>query len=239
MKDGAQYAKRVREFYKRLRTVVTTEPPTEATDPLDQLVYAQLSWDAAPANAHKARRKLTEQMIDLNEVRVSTSREIAAVIREFVPNPMECARSISRSLNAIFDRENFVGLARLGEKGRREARQYLESLDGVNSYVSASVLLWSLGAHAIPVNQRLLRGLKKEQLVDPDADAAAVQAFLERHVAASEAKTFCRVMEKLAAQKGAPPPMPKTGKGTSSESQRKKAPAGAGSAGQTKKAARR
>ncbi len=239
MKDGAQYAKRVKEFYKRFRTAVSIEPRTEATDPLDQLMYAQLSWDAAPASAQKARRKLTEQMIDLNEVRVSTSREIAAVIRESVPNPMECARSISRSLNAIFDREHFVSLDRLREKGRREARQYLESLDGVNSYVSASVLLWSLGAHAIPVNHRLLRALRKEELVDPDADAAAVQAFLERHVNASEARTFCVAMEKLAAQKGAPPPSAKPAKGKAGESQRKNTAAGAGAAGRKKKAARR
>ncbi len=223
MKNGSMYAKRVKECYKQLQPTVTTEPPSELSDPIEQLVVAQLGWDALPTTAQRACRKLTEQMIDLNEVRVSTPREIAAVIREFVPNPVECARNISRSLNSVFIRENAVNLGPLRDKGRREAREYLESLDGVNPYVAASVMLWSLGGHAIPVNQRLLRALQKEDLVDPDADVAVVQAFLERNVAAAEARMFCHVMEKLAAQKGSPPATVKASRDqTAPEAERKK-----------------
>jgi endonuclease III len=237
MKNGAEYAKRVKRYYNRMRSSLTAEPTEENTDPLEQLMFAQLSWDATSGNAQKAARKLAEQMTDLNEVRVSTPREIAAVIRDCVPNPMECARAISRSLNSIFQRENLVSLGPLQEKGRREARQYLETLDGVNAHASASVLLWSLGAHAIPVNQRLLRALRKEELVDPDADGPQVQAFLERHVAAAEARTFCRVMEKLASLKGTPPPSEKAAKPQKSGGGRTQA--GAPRAARKKKATRR
>lgn len=232
MKNGAMYGKRVEGYFKKLKGTVSADPKDDTIRPIEQLMIAQLSWDAAPTNAQRAWRSLAEEMIDLNEVRVSTPREIAAVVRDFVPNAMECARGISLSLNGIYRRENTVDLGTLGAKGRREARQYLESLDGVNAYVAASVLLWSLGGHAIPVNQRLLRALRKEDLVDPEADSAVVQAFLERHVSAVDAKVFCQLMEKLAAQKGAPPAPPKTAKDKTVSSK-------TGTTGRKVKAARR
>jgi endonuclease III len=243
MKNGTLYAKRVKTYYRRLRGSAPKEPPPGSTDPLEQLMLAQLSWDASTSAAQKACRNLSEKMIDLNEVRVSTVREIASVIREYVPNPMECARSISRSLNDVFRRENRVSLEVLKDCGRRDARQYLESLNGVNAHAAASVLLWSLGGHAVPVNQRLLRALRKEDLVDPGAGVAEVQAFLERHVAAAEAKTFCLVMEKLAAQKGSPPASGKRAKadGKKAEAKRaaKKTKTGSGATGRKRKTARR
>jgi endonuclease III len=241
MKNGAQYAKLVKRYYNRTRSSVTSAPTEDDSNPLAQLILAQLSWDAAPLNAQKAARRLSEQMIDLNEVRVSTPREISAVIRDCVPNPMECARAISRSLNSIYQRENLLSLDHLEGKGRREARQYLDSLDGVNAHASASVMLWSLSAHAIPVNQRLLRALRKEGLVDPDAEAPVVQAFLERHVAAAEARLFCRVMEKLASQKGAPPPAEKKAKRkrTNKKSKSARAQTSTSRAAKKKTAARR
>ena len=201
MRGGTEYAKRVRQVYERARESVGPRPETEPTDPLEQLVLALLSWEATDTNAAKAYRKLTEKTADLNEVRVSSVREITAIIRELIPDSTECARNLSRALIAIFQRENGVNLDSIREKGRREARQYLESLDGVTPYAAAAVQLWSLGGHAIPVDRRLLEALRREGLVDPEATPDVVQAFLERNIAAAEAKDFCYAMGKFAAGK--------------------------------------
>ena len=56
------------------------------------------------------------------------------------------------------------------------------------------VALWSLGGHGIPIDDRLWQALRDADLVHPSADRGEVQAFLERHVAASEAKAFCILM---------------------------------------------
>ncbi|HUU81913.1 MAG TPA: hypothetical protein VM243_00290 [Phycisphaerae bacterium] len=198
MRGGTQYARRVKKVYKRARDSVGVPPETAPTDPLEQLVVALLGWDTSAGNAAKAYRKLTEKMADLNEVRVSSLREISAVIREFVPDAPDCARNISRALGAIFHRENGVTLDSIRGKGRREARQYLDSLEGVTPYAAASVQLWSLGGHAIPVDRRLLETLRREELVDPEATPEVVQSFLERNIPASEARDFCHVMSKFA-----------------------------------------
>ena len=107
------------------------------------------------------------------------------------------ASALRRALNAIFRKEHAVNLDRLHSLGRREARQYLEDLDGVDACAAASVMLWSLGGHAIPVDQRLLDAMRREELVAPSATVAEVQAFLERNINANDAKTFCLLMQKL------------------------------------------
>jgi len=202
MKDGTRYAKKVKKVFAQLTPAARKHPIPEPTSPIEQLVLAQLAWDSTPTAAARAFKKLKEEMIDLNDVRVSTVREIAIVIRDDHPRANECARNLSKSLHDVFRREHAVTLDSLLNMGRREAKQYLESLDGVNHYVAASLMLWSLGGHAIPVSERLLRALKKEELVAPDAGGAEVQAFLERNISAADGKLFCVAMEKFASQKG-------------------------------------
>ncbi len=83
--------------------------------------------------------------------------------------------------------------------GRRDAKHFLEKLDGVDEFATAAVLLWSLGGHAIPVDDRLLEALRQADLVHPEATRAEVQAFLERNISAAEAKRFCLAMRTFAA----------------------------------------
>ncbi|MCP4250609.1 MAG: hypothetical protein GY778_26500 [bacterium] len=201
MKNGTLYAKRVKRVYKQLQTRDGPSVSEEPSPPVEQLVRALLGWESTPAVADQAFRALFEKMVDFNEVRVATVPEIDIVIRDLVPNSSQCARSISRSLNSIYRREHRVNLDELRDKGRREARHYLESLNGISPFASASVLLWSLGAHAIPVRQGLLEALRSNDLIDPDAGPSEVQGFLERNIAAAEAKRFCLTMEKLVDQK--------------------------------------
>ena len=200
MKNGTLYAKRVKRVYKQLQTRDGPAISEESSPPVEQLVRALLGWESTPADADEAFVALNETMVDLNEVRVATVPEIEVVIRDLIPNSTQCARGISRSLNSIYRREHRVSLDQLRDKGRREARQYLESLNGISPYASASVLLWSLGAHAIPVRQKLLEALRSNNLIDPDAGPSDVQGFLERNIAAVEAKRFCLTMEKLVGQ---------------------------------------
>ncbi len=201
MKNGTHYAKRVKQVYSQLKRSAKDPVEPDAVEPLEQMVLAHLSWEASPTAARRAWKNLDQHMIDLNEIRVSTAQEIASVIREFVPNSTECARAIGRSLNHVYKRESRLSLDSIKAKGVREARQYPDTLDGVSPYVSASVLLWSLGGHAVPVSRRLLIALQKQDLVDQSADLGEVQSFLERHVQASEARAFCLVMDKFATAK--------------------------------------
>jgi hypothetical protein len=47
-------------------------------------------------------------------------------------------------------------------------------------------MLRGLGAHAVPVNQPMLEMLRREEVVDPEADLPTVQGFLERQISVQE-----------------------------------------------------
>ncbi len=79
---------------------------------------------------------------------------------------------------------------------RREARSYLESLAGVDPCSAASVVLYSLGGHAVPVDDDMLKYLRKEELIDPRAEIGEVQGFLERHVPAADAQAFTTLLRR-------------------------------------------
>ncbi len=236
MRRGTEYAKRVRRVYRKHRDGAGRRPETAPTEPLEQLVLALLSWEASDTAAAKAYRKLMVQMADLNEVRVSSVREIAAVILEFIPNSTDCAQNISSALDGIFRRENGISLSLLHGKGRREARQYLDSLEGVTPFAAAAVQLWSLGGHAITVNRRLLEALRRANLVDVEAAVEVVQAFLERNIPADQAKDFCHVMAKFALQKGPRVAPKRDGTGRNKKKAGKKAKKGSAATPKKKRA---
>ena len=136
-------------------------------------------------------------MVDWNEIRVSTAAQVQEAIGLEGDGVRERCRMLIRSLEAIYNRENQVSLDHLKKLPRREARQYLEELDGLSDYAVASVFLWSLGGHAIPVHEALHQALRDQELVHPEADTKTVQAFLERNVPAADAREFTVVIQAL------------------------------------------
>ncbi len=204
MKKGTQYAKKLKEAYGKFRGLSAPQVAPESLPPIDQLILAALSESTTIANAKLALTQIRENMVDYNELRVSTPAEIEASTNPHIPNGIERGQQLVELLNAIFKKEYSVSLDHLGSMGIREVKAYFESLEGITPYITASVLLWSLGGHAIPINTPTLEFLKDQDLVDPDATGAEVQAFLERHVSAADSKSFCLDLEAYMAANPAP-----------------------------------
>ena len=195
MKDGTRYASTFKRAYAKLRQSAATPAIPEPDDPVRRLAIAILGVECGDAAAAKGLERAFTVVLDWNELRVSNPDEVHRALGGSIPRE-HCERLL-RALRAISARENKIGLDRLKTLGRREARQYLETLDGVDEYATASVVLWSLGGHAIPVNDRMLAALRRSDLVHPSADRGEVQAFLERHVGAADAKETCLILQSL------------------------------------------
>ncbi len=208
MKHAGEYAKRLRRVFgplMRKTARVETDPP----DPVEQLVIGILAGCTSYQKAEAAFRRLQQSMVDLNELRVTPPAELADLLGDSVPLAREKAQRIVEALNAIRRRQDSLDLTFLRQRGRREAREYLESLEGVDRCAAAIVMLYSLGGHAIPVDELTVRVLQKDELVDTESDLATVQAFLERNVAADEVHAFVEALGKHVAAKGARIPLDK------------------------------
>jgi endonuclease III len=197
MKDGTKYAARLKSAYAKLRKEFGPIELVEVENPLHQLAIAVLGPTVADQRARRAVDRIVEKMVDWNEIRVSTPAQVQEAIGITGDGVRDRCRALVRCLQAIYDRENQVTLDHLKKMPRREARQYLDELDGLGDYAVASVFLWSLGGHAIPLHADLFTALQAEELVHPEADAKTVQAFLERNVAAAEAREFTVVIQAL------------------------------------------
>ncbi len=205
MKQGTLYAGRLKKAYAKMRQQ-TPAPETPApTEPLHQLASATFAVSCGEKQAARLVDSLLSNMAGWNEVRVSRPAEINKAIGDAVLDSLEPCQRLLSMLESVYERENALSLDRLKQMGRREARQYLDSLGGVDEYGVASVALWSLGGHGIPVNDGLLKELRAARLAHPDATRGEVQAFLERHISAADAQVFSIVMASYKASKSATP----------------------------------
>jgi len=199
MRHGAEYAKRIRHLYHQLRRQYGKPPPPDHTEPIEQLILGILARDTTEAKAQAAFRRLRESLVDHNELRVTPAVELAETLGPDLPDAATRAQNLVDALNAIYDRHNVVDLSFLRDKPVRDAREYLRALPGVAEFTAARVVLYSLGGHAIPVDQSVVWVLRKENLVPPEATLSEVQAFLERHISAQEAAEFAALMHRYAA----------------------------------------
>lgn len=195
MKDGTAYASKLKKAYSQLRRAAPKPPLREPDDPLRRLAIGIFSLGTTDDRGEAAVEKLLSIMVDWNEIRVSSPPELGAVLGNAVPDTVGRCDALVRALRWIYDSENCLSLDRLKSLGRREARQYLEKIEGADEFAAAGVLLWSLNGHAIPVSDPVLAYLKDSDLVHPEASRADVQAFLERHISAQDARDFCMVLQ--------------------------------------------
>jgi hypothetical protein len=186
-------ARKIAALLKRIRGDAELIDPwqvgrPESADPLLwHLVFSFMAWEAGTLAAVEATCQLHLAVVDYNELRVCLPHEIAAILGGLYPRSRERAVRLRAALNDIYRREHHVSLAHLPTIGRRESRQYLESLEGVPPFVAARLSLLSLDSHAFPLDERLHAALLKERAIPDHLDVNGGTGWLERHFRAGEA----------------------------------------------------
>lgn len=162
--------------------------PFAGEDPVVvELVRSFLVWEAGAAFAQRALSGVRAGVVDLNELRVFLPDEIASMFGADDPRAQERAERLRACLNDVFSREHDVCLAHLAEEGKRDVRAYLDSLEGMNPFVAARVVLLCFGGHAFPIDTRLRDVLAKAKVVPAEQLPAEVSSWIERQVRAGEA----------------------------------------------------
>ena len=174
------------------------------TDPLvHQLVYSTMLLESSHEAAGKCMEAIREAVVDFNELRVCSGYELFAMLPRECPAKEERAARLLACMNAVFEREHGLNLDAVASMPKREARQYLDGLDGMTPFVAARMVLVSLGGHAFPTDARIAGLLLDAGLITPDdAEPAVLCSKLERAVRAADAP---RVYALLEAAAGAAP----------------------------------
>lgn len=185
MSATIDHAKELNALLRSLHAAGSVDPFTKR-EPLDELLYSMLLWEAPRTKAEAGIKRLLASVIDHNELRVTRPEEIAQVLGKTYPQGQERAERIKAVLSEIYIREYAVSLESPLSQNKREARKYLDTLEGMPGFASSRVMLMSTGAHAMPVDGRLLSKLIEHGILEEDTDETTATGILERHMKAGE-----------------------------------------------------
>lgn len=130
MKNGTQYAARLKKAYAAQRAAAPKREIPKPDDPVRRLAVAIMGMDCTIEEAEQRVDHVLKTAVDWNEVRVSLPSEVCALSGQSTTDGglERCQRLVS-ALRAIYQKEHCVSLERLRDLGRREARQYLDQLN--------------------------------------------------------------------------------------------------------------
>ena len=195
MKNTPDSSKKLNNLLRKLKKQT---PPAESNgpvDPIEVLVKSFLIWESTTAKATAAYKRVMDQVVDFNDLRVSMPHELVELIGPRYPMALERCQRLRACLRHTFKREHAMSLERLHGMGRREVKQYLRSLDGISSYTADRVTLLCFDAHCVPVDERLRRTLIKEGACQESVEIADLSSWLARQVKAADGLATHRALQ--------------------------------------------
>lgn len=202
---ATEHAKEVVALMRKLRgeygsaiepVASSAPPPVDPAEPLlGEFVRSFMIWEATTAKADAVLKRIADAVVDFNELRICLPDELGRMMGERYPRVEERSLRLRAALNEIYHRQHAVTLEPLMTMNKRDAKDYLESLEGVPRFVSARLILLCLGGHAAPADGRIARRLVEASIAEPGCTPDAAGASLERMVRAGEMLEVYRLLQ--------------------------------------------
>lgn len=197
MGSGRSNAGRISRIWAALKREHRDDSKRPDWDALTWLVCAVISDGIGDGKARAAMKRLSDVFVDWNELRVTPADEIVAVLGA-VPQSREKAAALIAALNRLFAINNSLSLDFLKDKAKRDARSWLERLDGIGPAAAAAIMLHALDGHAVPVDSGVHRLMSRLGVIKSDMPAVVAQGALERHVSHRDAAGCTAVLRRHA-----------------------------------------
>lgn len=166
--------------------------------PTAELVFSMLVWEAGVPAAVSAARRLAEQFVDVNELRVALVDEIEDTVGLTDVYATERAQTITDTLYHVFDAEDAVSIDRVARAGAHEGRPYLDAIEGLPTFVADRVSLLVFGEPRVPIDDRLRGVLVERGIVSTETPATDAADLLTTCCPPDDAKAFYLRLEAAA-----------------------------------------
>jgi len=196
MKNSKDYSKKIQKLYHSLSRKYPKVPKVSHEIVIDAIIYAVISAEMSEKMTDSVIKKFADYFVDWNDLRVSRSEEIVEVLGKDNHVTMDIASTITRILNGIFNEYHKVSLEALKKIGKRPAKQALEKIDGTSRFVVDYCLLTALGAHTMPLTDKMIKYLRNNELVNPDADEQQIGGFLAKQISAKNGYEFYALLRR-------------------------------------------
>lgn len=187
---------------KRMVTVLKKNFKVERPDvnrtPIEQLIYAICLENASFSAADDVYNALTHNYFDWNEVRVSSSRELAETMKN-LPEPAQTGLRLKRILHYIFDQKYSFEIDEIKRMSVKAFNEYVAKMENVTPFNSAYVMMTVMGRHSIPVSSGEFEVLDILGLIDDKDREKNSVSWLERVIEKKKAIEFFSLLHQLAA----------------------------------------
>ena len=176
---------------RRLRTLLArlyklAEPPEPQESFLERIVMAVLWQDAPPARARQALVNLAEEFVDWNELRVSVTSEVAAIL-ESCGLPGRKGAVLKRILGRAIEELFSLDFEQLCALPREKLRAWFVGIEGVPHRAAAYILYHVYEYDRVLVDTEIARLIRRLGLVSEDATPEEIEPALNVVIPAKEA----------------------------------------------------
>lgn len=210
MKNATACTKALTTLLKTLDMTIESAGPDQE-DPIAVLVFSFLLWESTTSRALAAYEKMRQAVVDFNDLRICMPHETVAFIGSSYPRALDRCQRLRAALRDIYLREHAVNLERLVGLGKRDARKYIETLDGATPYVAERLMVVSFGIHGVPVDEQLRTQLIDAGVLDEGIEVPEAISWLTRQIKSVESRqAHLGLQAWMDAQADAPRPKKKT-----------------------------
>jgi len=148
---------------------------------LEHLIFACCAENSLYDVANEVFAALSSSYYDWNEVRVTSIRELAEVMK-LLNDPKEAATRLKRVLQSVFETHYSFDLESMKKQNIGQTIKQIEEYNGSTNFLVAFVTQNALGGHSIPINRGLLESMRVVEVVSDTEAAKGTVPGLERAV---------------------------------------------------------
>ena len=171
-------------------------PPSNRTV-IENAIYGCCLENSTYEAADEAFLKLHENFFDWNEVRVTTTAELAEAMKG-LGHPMLAADRMKKLLYGIFETFYQFDLEFLKKENLSKAVISFEKMTGVSPFIISYMSQQGLGGHSIPTDRALLELMVVIGVITEDEAQKGRVPGLERAIAKAKGMEFGSLVHQLA-----------------------------------------
>ena len=203
MKDTIGSVNKIKSLLSALRKQFKAAAPPQGMEPLDVLTLAILRRNCTLGEATEGLRRLHEEFVDFNEMRVAPPKDIVDLLQRNMADVRMKAEQLTQTLNRVYDHGNELDLKHLAEMGKRELKEHLRGSLLLDEFGEAYLMSHLFDAPVVPMDDRLAGKLKEEGYFAPDASATRMREVLEEAIPGRSRPEAFELLSQYAAEPAA------------------------------------
>jgi len=191
-------ANRINKLFKIAKKHYEPVKPPADRPVLEHIMYACCLEDSSFDAADQSLARLIENYFDWNEVRVTTSVELAEVLNALY-DPNDASVRLKKTLQNIFETYYAFDIDSMRKENLGKAVQSLEKMKHSSSFVVSYTSQNALGGHSIPIDNAMSQLFQTLDLMTDKEVKNRKVTGLERTIPKTKGAEFFSVVHQLAA----------------------------------------